>query len=78
MRTIWMTVLLAAMALTLQGSSLGQIDMRTLQVALHGEHLVLRSYSADPVTQYKWVNGELLTGEIKLHGRLCTSSATAA
>jgi TonB family protein len=68
MKTIWTAVLMAAMAAALPASSSGQTDVRTLQVALHGERLVLRSFSADPVAQYKWVHGVILPGPVGLHG----------
>ena len=68
MRTIWTAVLSVAMVLSLPALASGQTDVRALQDALHGKQLGLRSYSADSVTRYKWVNGGLLTGDIKLHG----------
>ncbi len=68
MRTIWTTVLSAVMALALPLVVSGQTDVRALQDALHGKQLELRSYSADPVAEYKWVNGGLVTGTVNLHG----------
>ena len=56
------------MPVSLPVASLGQTDVRALQDAIKGKQLGLRSYSADEVTHYKWANGGLLAGEIKLHG----------
>jgi hypothetical protein len=68
MRTICATVMSAPIALALPFSSPGQTDVRALQDALHGKQLGLRSYSADAVAQYKWVDGVLATGPVALHG----------
>lgn len=68
MRMIWTAVLSAAIAMSLPALASGQTDVRALQNALHGKQLGLRSYSADPVAQYKWVDGGLATGTIVLHG----------
>jgi TonB family protein len=68
MRTIWTTVLSAAIAMSLPALASGQTDVRALQDALHGNQMGLRSYSADPVAEYKWVDGGLTPGPIVLHG----------
>jgi len=61
-------MLSAVIALSLPALASGQTDARGLQNALHGKQLGLRSYSADEVAQYKWVDGGLVTGAVNLHG----------
>jgi len=47
---------------------LAQTDAAALEAALHGKPLALRSYSADPVAKYTYVDGKLLPDPIMLHG----------
>jgi protein TonB len=49
-------------------SAFAQADVHSLQEALHGKQLGLRSYSADPVTSYLWADGKLVVGPVQLHG----------
>ena len=65
-RTICTCILAAAMLLA--RPVLAQTDASALEAALHGKHLGLRSYSADPVAKFTWVNGKLLPDPIVLHG----------
>jgi hypothetical protein len=60
------TILGAALLLT--HPVLGQGDVSALETALHGKPLGLRTYSADPVTTYTWLNGKLVPGAIQMHG----------
>ena len=65
-RMICTCILAAAMLLARPVS--GQTDASALEAALHGKALGLRSYSADPVAKYTWVDGKLLPDPIVLHG----------
>ena len=65
-RMICTCILAAAMLLARPVS--GQTDAAALEAALHGKPLGLRSYSADPVVKYTWVDGKLLPDPIVLHG----------
>ncbi len=65
-RTICTCILVAAMLLARPVSA--QTDASALQTALQGKPLGLRSYSADPVAKYTWVDGKLLPDPIVLHG----------
>ena len=66
MRTIWVGILSATMLLV--QPVLGQTDVAALETALHGKPLVLRSYAADPVVKYTYVDGKLLLDPVVLHG----------
>jgi Gram-negative bacterial TonB protein C-terminal len=46
----------------------GQADVAALQTALQGKPLGLRSYSADPVAKFTYVDGKLISDPIVLHG----------
>lgn len=46
----------------------GQTDANALETALHGKPLGLRTYSADPVVKYNWIDGKLLPDVVTLHG----------
>jgi hypothetical protein len=61
------TCILAATML-LAHPVLAQTDASALEAALHGKHLGLRSYSADPVAKFTYVDGKLLQDPIILHG----------
>ncbi|MGA2897255.1 MAG: hypothetical protein ABSE27_06625 [Acidobacteriaceae bacterium] len=65
-RTICTCILAAAMLLA--RPVLAQTDASALEAALHGKHLWLCSYSADPVAKFTYVNGKLLPDPIVLHG----------
>jgi hypothetical protein len=66
MKTIWLFLLAATMLLS--RPVLGQTDANALETALHGKPLGLRTYSADPVVKYNWIDGKLLPDEVTLHG----------
>jgi hypothetical protein len=57
-----------AAAMLLARPVLGQTDATALEAALHGKHLGLLSYSADPVVRFTYVDGKLLQDPIILHG----------
>jgi hypothetical protein len=65
-RTICTCILAAAMLLASPLSA--QTDATALEAVLHGKPLGLRSYAADPVVKYTWVDGKLLPDPIVLHG----------
>ena len=65
-RTICTCILAAIMLLARPVSA--QTDATALEAALHGKHLGLLSYSADPVAKFTYVDGKLLPGPIVLHG----------
>jgi TonB family protein len=44
-----------------------QSDPESLEQALAGKQLVLRSYSADPIARYTWNDGNLATDTVQLH-----------
>jgi TonB family protein len=48
-------------------SSVAQTDVRGLEDALKGKQLVLRSYSADKVVHYAWVDGGLVNAPPRVH-----------
>jgi hypothetical protein len=66
MKTI-STCILAAMLL-LAYPVLGQTDANALETALHGKPLGLRSYSADSVAKFTWIDGKLVPDTILLYG----------
>jgi hypothetical protein len=66
MKTIWLSLLAATLLLSYPVS--GQTDASSLEAALHGKPLGLRSYSADPVMKYNWIDGQLLPEPVMLHG----------
>lgn len=41
---------------------------QALEDALHGKPLALKTYSADAVARYTWMDGKLLPGPIDMHG----------
>jgi hypothetical protein len=41
---------------------------QALEDALHGKPLALKTYSADAVARYTWVDGKLIPGPIDMHG----------
>lgn len=47
---------------------LGQADVQALETAIHGKVFGLRTYSADPVARYTWVDGKLVPAYVELHG----------
>src|SRR5665213_1367393 len=57
--------LLAGMMLVQAGW--GQNDVPALEKALMGQPMALRSYSADPVASYAWVDDKLEAKPIQLH-----------
>jgi hypothetical protein len=46
----------------------GQTDASGLEAALHGKLLVLRSYSADRVAKFTYIDGKMYASPILLHG----------
>jgi len=61
-------LVIAAMAALFVVPVSGQTDTNALEQALHGKPLGLRSYSADPVARYTWIDGKLVNGPVELHG----------
>jgi hypothetical protein len=47
---------------------LGQTDAAALEAVLHGKAFALRSYSADPVVKFTYLDGKLIPDPILLHG----------
>jgi len=65
MKMIWISALAATL---LAVPAFAQTDAPSLEAALHGKIFGLRSYSADPVAKYMWLDGKLLPGTVGLHG----------
>jgi hypothetical protein len=68
MKTKSICICILAAATLLARPVLGQTDVTALETALQGKHLGLRSFSADSVTQFTYVDGKLLQTPALLHG----------
>jgi hypothetical protein len=68
MKTKSICICILAAATLLARPVLGQTDAAALETALQGKLLGLRSFSADSVTQFTYVDGKLLQDPIVLHG----------
>lgn len=69
-------ILLAGMILS--KVALAQTDTQTLESALKGKQKMLRSYSADTLANYDWVDGKLVAQPVKMYtfGMFITQSVT--
>jgi hypothetical protein len=64
-RCVLIAALIAISTLVRQGE--GQTNVRAEEKALKGKQFTLRSYSADAVARYEWVDGKLVAGPVDLH-----------
>ncbi len=67
MKSIWVRLLLAMVGIAVAWPASAQVDAHGLEGALKGKQLVLRSYSAEKVASYKWVDGKLVDAPASVH-----------
>lgn len=60
-------LMLAGLALLVQ-PAMGQADVAALETAIHGKPLALKTYSADQVARYTWLDGKVQPAYVELHG----------
>jgi TonB family protein len=66
-RARWVLIAALIATATLVRPGEGQTNARAEEKALKGKQFTLRSYSADAVARYQWVDGKLVAGPVGLH-----------